>query len=317
MARFAATQTNGPTPKPGWPKGTRAKVTVPDVVRMKAAGRRISMLTAYDASFARILDECGVDILLVGDSLGMVVQGLDSTLPVTMDEMIYHTRTVTRGSRYALVVGDMPFLSYQVSVQEAVANAGRLVKEGGAEAVKLEGGLTMARTIEAIATVDIPVMGHIGLTPQSVHRMGGFRVQGRRHGKGPGNRERLLDDARAVEAAGAFAIVLEGIPLDLAEEITRELTIPTIGIGAGASCDGQVLVIHDLLGLSERTPKFARRFADLRAETARAVCSYIDAVSAGTFPSDAESYHSIAPVAQTEKNQRRGENGVNQSTVRA
>ena len=317
MARFAATQTNGPTQKPGWPKGTRAKVTVPDVVRMKAAGRRISMLTAYDASFARILDECGVDILLVGDSLGMVVQGLDSTLPVTMDEMVYHTRAVLRGTRYALVVGDMPFLSYQVSIQEAVANAGRLVKEGGAEAVKLEGGLTMARTIEAITTVDIPVMGHIGLTPQSVHRMGGFRVQGRRHGKGPGNRERLLDDARAVEAAGAFAIVLEGIPLDLAEEITRELTIPTIGIGAGASCDGQVLVIHDLLGLSERTPKFARRFADLRAETARAVRSYIDAVSAGTFPSDAESYHSITPVAQTEKNQQHGKNGVNQSTVRA
>jgi 3-methyl-2-oxobutanoate hydroxymethyltransferase len=317
MARIAATQINGPSRKPGLPKGTRAKVTVPDVVRMKGGRRRISMLTAYDASFARILDDCGVDILLVGDSLGMVVQGLDSTLPVTLDEMIYHTRAVTRGSRYALVVGDMPFLSYQVSVQEAVANAGRFVKEGGAEAVKLEGGLTMARTIEAIATVDIPVMGHIGLTPQSVHRMGGFRVQGRRHGKGPGNRERLLDDARAVEAAGAFAIVLEGIPLDLAEEITRELTIPTIGIGAGASCDGQVLVIHDLLGLSERTPKFARRFADLREETARAVRSYIDAVSEGTFPSDAESYHSIAPVTQTEKNQQHGENGANQSTVRA
>jgi 3-methyl-2-oxobutanoate hydroxymethyltransferase len=255
--------------------------------------------------------------LLVGDSLGMVVQGLDSTLPVTLEEMVYHTRTVARGTRYALVVGDMPFLSYQVSAQEAVANAGRLVKEGAAQAVKLEGGITMARTIEAIATVDIPVMGHIGLTPQSVHRMGGFRVQGRRHGKGPGNRERLLDDARAVEAAGAFALVLEGIPLDLAEEITAELTIPTIGIGAGAHCDGQVLVMHDLLGLSERTPKFARRFTDLRAEIVRAVRSYIDEVSAGTFPSDAESYHAITPVAQKGKSEEHGQNGVHPTRARA
>jgi 3-methyl-2-oxobutanoate hydroxymethyltransferase len=276
---------------------TRRKVTVPEILRMKAARERITMLTAYDATFARILDDGGVDVLLVGDSLGMVLQGLDSTLPVTMDEMVYHTRMVARGRRAALVVADLPFLAYQVSVSEAIANAGRLVKEGGAEAVKLEGGTTMARTIEAIVAVDIPVVGHVGLTPQSVHRMGGHRVQGRRHGRGPGERERLLDDARAVEAAGAFAIVLEGIPIDLAEQITAELTIPTIGIGAGAGCDGQVLVLHDLLGLSERTPKFARRFADLRAETARAVGAYVEAVRTGTFPADAESFHAIAPVA--------------------
>ena len=317
MARCAATPTNGSAHKAAASPASRAKMTVPDVVRTKAAGRRISMLTAYDASFARILDECGVDILLVGDSLGMVIQGLDSTLPVTLDEMVYHTRMVTRGSHYALVVGDMPFLSYQVSVSEAVANAGRLVKEGGAEAVKLEGGLTMARTVEAITTIDIPVMGHIGLTPQSVHRMGGFRVQGRRHGKGPGNRERLLDDARAIEAAGAFAVVLEGIPLDLAEEITAAVAIPTIGIGAGPGCNGQVLVMHDLLGFSERTPKFARRFADLRAEISRAVRTYIEEVGAGTFPSDAESYHSIEPVSRSAKKEQRGHNGVQPSRARA
>jgi 3-methyl-2-oxobutanoate hydroxymethyltransferase len=272
-------------------------VTVPGVVRSKTIGQRLSMLTAYDATFASIVDECGVDILLVGDSLGMVVQGLGSTLPVTLDEMIYHTRMVTRGRQYALVVADLPFLSYQVSPTEAIANAGRLVKEGGAEAVKLEGGTMMAPTIAAIAAVDIPVMGHIGLTPQSVHRMGGFRVQGRRHGHGPGDRERLLDDARAVEDAGAFAIVLEGIPLDLAGEITAALSIPTIGIGAGADCDGQVLVLHDLLGLSERTPKFARRFADLRAAAMDAVRTYVSEVRAATFPCDAESYHSLLPAS--------------------
>ena len=303
MARITAAPTRTGAGKGDGPKARRTtvarrKVTVPDVTRMKAAGQRISMVTAYDATFARILDDGGVDILLVGDSLGMVVLGLDSTLTVTLDEMIYHTRAVVRGCRHALVVADMPFLSYQVSPADAVANAGRLLKEGGAAAVKLEGGITMAATIAAISSVDIPVMGHIGLTPQSVHRMGGFRVQGRRHGREPGNRERLLDDARAVEDAGAFAIVLEGIPLDLGAEITAALGIPTIGIGAGAGCDGQVLVVHDLLGLSERTPTFARRFADLGAETLRAVRSYVGEVRAGTFPSDAESYHSLVPVAE-------------------
>jgi 3-methyl-2-oxobutanoate hydroxymethyltransferase len=284
----------------------RGKVTVPDILRVKAQGGRITMLTAYDATFAAILDAAGVDILLVGDSLGMVVQGLDSTIPVTLDEMIYHTRLVTRGRRRALVVADLPFLSYQVSPEHAVANAGRFLKEGDAEAVKLEGGVTMARTIEAIATVDIPVMGHIGLTPQSVHRMGGYKVQGRTRGHRAGDRERILDDARAVEAAGAFALVLEGIPRDLAEEITAMLEIPTIGIGAGPACDGQVLVMHDLLGLAERTPKFARRFADLRAEVLRAVRGYVEEVVTGRFPNDDECYHSLVPVAEPARSGARG-----------
>jgi 3-methyl-2-oxobutanoate hydroxymethyltransferase len=281
-------------------------VTVPEILRKKAQGERITMLTAYDATFAGIFDECGVDLLLVGDSLGMVVQGLDSTLPVTMDEMVYHTRMVVRARRRALVVADLPFLSYQVSPIDAVANAGRCLKEGGAEAVKLEGGLPMARTIAAMSAVDIPVMGHIGLTPQSVHRMGGFRVQGRGHGRKAGDRERLIEDARAVEDAGAFAIVLEGMPCDLAAEITARLSIPTVGIGAGAGCDGQVLVMHDLLGLSRQTPKFVRRFAELRAETTRAVRAYIDAVGKGSFPNDAESYHSLTPVAEPARSVGRG-----------
>jgi 3-methyl-2-oxobutanoate hydroxymethyltransferase len=243
-------------------------ITVPDLGRMKAAGERITMVTAYDWTFARLLDAAGVELLLVGDSLGNVVQGHETTLPVTLDEMVYHTRLVTRGA-HALVVGDLPFGPYQSSPERGVESAIRLVKEGGAAAVKLEGGLHMAATIEAIARVDIPVMGHVGLTPQSVHRMGGPKVQGRRHGKAPGGRGRVLDDARAVEASGAFAVVLEGIPLDLADEITAELTIPTIGIGAGVQCDGQVLVLHDLLGLSARAPKFAKAYASLADEVTR------------------------------------------------
>jgi len=308
MARITAAPTPRSARKASSPPiaDGRGKITVPDILRVKGQGGRIAMLTAYDATFAAILDAAGVDILLVGDSLGMVVQGLDSTIPVTLDEMIYHTRCVTRGRRRALVVGDMPFLSYQVSPEQAVANAGRMLKEGGAEAVKLEGGVAMARTIEAIARVDIPVMGHIGLTPQSVHRMGGYKVQGRTHGQRAGDRERLVDDARAVEAAGAFALVLEGIPRDLAEEITAMLAIPTIGIGAGPGCDGQVLVLHDLLGLSDRTPKFARRFAELRAEVQRAARGYVEEVGAGQFPSDAESYHSLVPVAEPARSGARG-----------
>src|SRR5213593_1226914 len=262
------------------------KVTVPDILRMKAAGERITMVTAYDCPFASLLDEAGVDILLVGDSLGMVVQGLETTLPVTLDEMVYHTRMVARGARRALVVGDLPFGAYQTSPERALESAVRLVKEGGAQAVKLEGGLPMARTIEAIAAIDVPVMGHVGLTPQSVHRMGGHRVQGRRHGHGAG--ERVLDDARAVQEAGAFAVVLECIPLDLAAEITAELKIPTIGIGAGAHCDGQVLV---LLGLStDWTPRFAKRYAELGQEVVRAAETYVREVKEGTFPTDAQAF---------------------------
>ena len=274
------------------------KITVPDVGRMKAAGERITMVTAYDCAFARLLDEAGVDLLLVGDSLGMVVQGLPTTLPVTLDEIVYHTRMVVRGRQRALVVGDLPFGSYQASPTQALESAIRLVKDGGAEAVKLEGGIHMARTIEAIAAVDVPVMGHVGLTPQSVHRMGGHRVQGRRSGKSVGERERVLDDARAVQAAGAFAVVLECIPLDLAAEITAELTIPTIGIGAGAHCDGQVLVLHDLIGLScDWTPRFAKRYAEVGRDVVRAATSFVGEVKAGAFPTEAQAFKPAKAVA--------------------
>jgi 3-methyl-2-oxobutanoate hydroxymethyltransferase len=271
------------------------KVTVPDILKRKGGSDPIVALTAYDFPFGRIADTAGVDIILVGDSLGMVVQGMDTTLPVTMDEMVYHCRMVARARRRALLLADLPFLSYQVSPADAVANAGRLIKEGGAEAVKLEGGLAMADTIGAIAGVDIPVMGHIGLTPQSVHRMGGHKVQGQRRGDRPGQRDRLIEDALAVE--GAFAIVLEGIPLDLAAEITGRLTIPTIGIGAGPHCDGQILVLHDVLGLCERiAPKFAKRYAELWQAAGDAIGAYAREVRSGTFPTDAHSFHSLVTV---------------------
>lgn len=252
----------------------------------------ITMLTAYDYPFARIFDQAGIDVLLVGDSLGMVVQGADSTLPVTVDEILYHLRMVTRGRQRALAVGDLPFLSYQVSIEQALLNAGRLVKEGGAEAVKLEGGIAMADTIRRIVDIDVPVMGHIGLTPQSVHRMGGHRVQGRRSGNAPGCRERLLEDAAAIEQAGCFAIVLEGIPAELASEITQRATVPTIGIGAGSACDGQVLVMHDLLGLSDGfVPRFAKPYANLGRDAAAAAASYIREVRDRVFPGAEHSYH--------------------------
>jgi len=277
------------------------KVTVPEILKRKG-GDPIVALTAYDFPFGRIADEAGVDLILVGDSLGMVVQGQETTLPVTMDEMVYHCRMVARARRRALLVGDLPFLSYQVSIPEAVANAGRLIKEGGAEAVKLEGGLPVAATIAAIANVDIPVMGHIGLTPQSVHRMGGHKVQGQRRGERPGQRDRLIEDALAVEDAGAFAIVLEGIPLDLAAEITHRLTIPTIGIGAGPHCDGQILVLHDVLGLCDRfAPKFAKRYANLWQVAGDAIQAYARDVSTRTFPTDEHSFHSLVPVQREEK----------------
>ena len=278
------------------------KVTVPEILKRKREGRKISMLTAYDYPFARILDEAGVDVLLVGDTLGMVVQGLETTLPVTVDEVIYHLKMVARGRTRALVVGDLPFLSYQVSVEEALRNAGRMMKEGGAEAVKLEGGVHVAETIARLTAVDIPVMGHVGLTPQSIHRMGGHKVQGKKHGHGAGGRERLIEDARAVEEAGAFAVVLEGIPLDLAAEITDMLSIPTIGIGAGVHCDGQVLVMHDLLGLFDRfAPKFSKRYVNLREIVAGAVGEYVAEVQRGEFPTDAHSFHSPKVVAAEKK----------------
>lgn len=268
------------------------KVSVPELQRLKASGQKISALTAYDYPFARILDGCGIDVLLVGDSLGTAVQGADTTLPVTLDEMIYHVRLVTRARTRALVVGDMPFLTYQAGICDAIANASRLLKEGGAEAVKLEGGVNVARVVKAIVNVDIPVMGHIGLTPQSVHRMGGYKVQGKKAGRQPGARERLLEDAEAVTNAGAFAVVLEGVPLDLAAEITEMLPIPTIGIGAGPHCDGQILVMHDLLGMSGAfTPKFVKRYADLERVISGAVQTYISDVRGQAFPQDEHCFH--------------------------
>lgn len=267
------------------------KTRITDLARMKAARTPITMLTAYDFPFARIFDEAGIDVLLVGDSLGMVVQGAESTLPVTLDEIVYHLRMVARARRRALVVGDLPFLSYQVSVQQALRSAGKLIKKGGAEAVKLEGGITMAETIRRIVDIDIPVMGHIGLTPQSVHRMGGHRVQGRRSGNAPGCRQRLLEDAAAVEQAGAFAMVLEGIPAELASEITQRSSIPTIGIGAGPECDGQVLVMHDMLGLTESfMPRFAKPYASLWRDSLAAAGGYIREVRERAFPGPEHCY---------------------------
>ena len=263
------------------------KFTITDLYQKKAEGRKITMLTAYDFPTAQIVDEAGIDIALVGDSLGMVVQGIDSTLPVTMDEMIYHTRMVSRAVKTALVVGDMPFLSYQAGVDEAVRNAGRFLKEAGAEAVKLEGGTAVAGTIRAIVAAGIPVMGHIGLTPQHVHALGGFKVQGRDEA----SREKVLADARAVQESGAFSVVLEALPAPLAKEIGGMLSIPTIGIGAGPHCDGQVLVIHDLLGLFDRfTPKFVKRYANLKEQAVNAVKQFKQDVEDGGFPSEEHSF---------------------------
>lgn len=263
------------------------KITVLDIQRMKQEQKKIVMLTAYDYPFARILDECGVDVLLVGDSLGNVVMGLDNTLPVTVGEMEHHARAVRRGSKQALVVVDLPFLSYQVSIEEAKRNAGMLIKNTGAEAVKLEGGENMEEVIRALTLIDIPVMAHIGLTPQSIHRMGGYRVQGKQEAQ----RQKLLADAAAVERAGAFAVVMECVPASLAKEITQSLTIPTIGIGAGPYCDGQVLVIHDLLGLSGKfRPKFIKQYAQLEDAIKQAVSAFITDVRSGIFPGDEHSF---------------------------
>lgn len=248
------------------------------------------MITAYDATFARLVDQAGIDMILVGDSVGMVVQGEANTIPVELDEMAYHVRLVSRAKPKALIVGDLPFGSYQVSPQQAVESSIRLMKEG-AECVKLEGGVVMADTILAITRVDIPVVGHIGLTPQSYHRMGGHKVQGKKTGFEAGGRERLLEDAHAVEQAGACAVVVEGVPRDLASEITQKLSIPTIGIGAGPDCDGQVLVLHDVLGLSEMPLKFTKHYADLRSAAVQATERYIHEVRDGSWPDDQHSFH--------------------------
>ena len=278
------------------------KITVPEILSWKDSSNassgpqatpKITCLTACDYPSARLLDEAGVSILLVGDSLAMVALGYENTLPVTIDEMLVHLRAVRRGTRRALLVADMPYGSYHVSMDESMRNAIRLVKEGGAEAVKIEGGERRMELIERLVDAEIPVMGHVGLTPQSVNAMGGFHVQG----KTSDAARQLERDARAVEAAGAFSIVLESMPRELAANITRSLRIPTIGIGAGPDCDGQVLVFHDLVGLTlGHRPKFARRYANLASEIARAASDYCADVREGRFPSDAESYHSSADV---------------------
>ncbi|MFO7929796.1 MAG: 3-methyl-2-oxobutanoate hydroxymethyltransferase [Thermodesulfobacteriota bacterium] len=258
-------------------------VTINKLVDMKKNGEKIVALTAYDYPFARIADEAGIHMLLVGDSLGMVVQGRKNTLGVTMDQMIYHTSIVAQATASAMVIGDMPFMSYQTSLREAVANAGRFLKETDASAVKLEGGAAVSDKIRAMTEVGIPVLAHIGLTPQSVHQMGGYRVQR--------DRDRLMADAAKVQEAGAFAVVLEGIPADISEEITRSFAIPTIGIGAGAACDGQILVLHDMLGISGgHVPKFVKKYAELRHSAMEGLQTYISEVSSGSFPDKSHSY---------------------------
>lgn len=292
------------------PLAGAAKITAPGILSRKSlllsgspGAKKITCLTAYDYPTARLLDEAGVEILLVGDSLAMVALGYDTTLPVTIDEMLVHIRAVRRGTRQALLVADMPYGSYHVSLDDSVRNAIRLVKEGGAEAVKVEGGERRIELIARLVEAEIPVMGHVGLTPQSVNALGGFRVQG----KSVDAARQVERDARAVEAAGAFAIVLESMPRELAGRITEKLRIPTIGIGAGPDCDGQVLVFHDLVGLTMgHTPKFARRYANLAAEISRAASEYCEDVRNGSFPSDAESYHGPAEVREHVPARQRG-----------
>jgi len=262
-------------------------MTVPDLLAMKAAGRRIVMLTCYDAAFARLLEQADVDILLVGDSVNQVLAGQETTLSATLDQMIYHAASVRRGTRRALVFVDLPFLTYQVSPTEAIRNAGRVLQETGAHGVKLEGGRPMAETVRALVDRGIPVIGHLGLTPQSVHALGGYRVQGREAAAA----ERILADARALEEAGACSIVLELLPAALAKRISVALTIPTIGIGAGPGCDGQVLVLHDMLGLNETfNPKFLKRYAELGEAVRAAVRSYAAEVRDGTYPGPEHSF---------------------------
>ncbi|HET6675976.1 MAG TPA: 3-methyl-2-oxobutanoate hydroxymethyltransferase, partial [Nitrospiraceae bacterium] len=267
-------------------EGGIGMMTVPDFQKYKREGKKLIVVTAYDALFTRIVEQAGIDIILVGDSLGVVVQGQPNTLAVTMDEMLYHTGMVARAAQRSIVIGDLPFMSYQVSREEALRNAGRLL-QAGASAVKLEGGGVMADRIQAMTSVGIPVMGHLGMTPQSVHQFGGYKVQG----KGRDRAEMLIEDAEALQAAGAFAIVLEAIPAPLARRITESLTIPTIGIGAGPYCDGQVLVLYDLLGLfDDFVPKFVKPYAHLKADALQALRRYREEVEQQKFPAELESY---------------------------
>ncbi|MBI3551499.1 MAG: 3-methyl-2-oxobutanoate hydroxymethyltransferase [Elusimicrobia bacterium] len=268
-------------------------VSTAKLVEMKQKGVKISSLTAYDAPTARLLNEAGVDVILVGDSVGMVKLGYENTLPVTLDEMLHHVKAVKRGNTRSLLVADMPYLTYELDLKETLRNAGRLIKEGGAHAVKIEGGLEIAGMVKELIKINIPVMGHLGLTPQALNRFGGYKVQGRK----PQEAEKMLTDAKILEGAGAFALVLECVPPALAKEITRKLSIPTIGIGAGPHCDGQILVVDDMLGLSDGAPlKFVKRYADSRASMLKAVQAYCREVQAGSFPS-AEHTFADAPKA--------------------
>jgi 3-methyl-2-oxobutanoate hydroxymethyltransferase len=263
------------------------RITISQIKEMKQKGERITMLTAYDYATAKIVDEAGIPLILVGDSLGMVVLGYESTIPVTMEEMLHHTKAVVRGTKKAMVVGDMPFMTYHISVEDALYNAALFIQEGGAQAVKLEGGVTVAEKVRRIVECGIPVMGHIGLTPQSIHQFGGFKLQG----KTPEAAARLLEDAQALEEAGAFAIVLETIPAPLAKIITQKIAIPTIGIGAGIDCGGQVQVINDILGsFTEFVPKHAKQYAKLSDTIRKAVTQYDSEVKSGKFPTEKQSY---------------------------
>ncbi len=262
------------------------RITINQIKEMKQKGEKITMLTAYDYATAKIVDEAGIPLILVGDSLGMVVLGYESTIPVTMEEMLHHTRAVVRGTKQAMVIGDMPFMTYHVSIEDALRNAARFIQEGGAQAVKLEGGVTVAEKVQRIVECGIPVMGHIGLTPQSIYQLGGYKVRG----KTQETAARLINDAKALEEAGAFAIVLETVPAQLATLITQSVSIPTIGIGAGIGCDGQVQVINDILGsFTDFVPKHAKQYAKLADIIRNAVTEYHNEVKAGTFPTDKQS----------------------------
>lgn len=268
-------------------QGKVNKITTTVVRNMKKNGEKITMLTAYDYSTARVVDDAGIDMILVGDSLGMVMLGYDSTVPVTMEDMIHHTKAVTRGTSRAMVIGDMPFMSYQADVNDAVINAGRLLKEAGAQGIKLEGGREVAEVVKRIAGAGIPVMGHLGLTPQSVHQLGGYKVQGKNRDVA----QKILEDAKILEDSGAFSLVLECVPADLAKEITSSLAIPTIGIGAGVHCDGQVLVVNDMLGMFDKfMPKFVKKYTDLSTAMKEAIGSYIDEVKEEVFPGTEHSF---------------------------
>jgi 3-methyl-2-oxobutanoate hydroxymethyltransferase len=266
----------------------RKKVTPVDVQAMKKQGKRITMLTAYDYPMALLEDRAGIDIILVGDSLAMTVLGHENTLPVTMDEMLHHTKAVARGAKHCLILGDMPFMSYNTSEREAIHNAGRFMKEAGADAVKLEGGVSVKETVRAIVRGGIPVMGHIGLTPQTISMLGGFKVQG----KDAQAAQKIIDDALSLQDAGAFSVLLEAVPAPIAKMVTERLTVPTIGIGAGVHCDGQVLVVHDMLGLFDRfTPKFAKKYVNLSEVILKALDAYKEEVIKGEFPTDQHSFH--------------------------